>query len=122
MTRFIALVACVALLALAAPALAGDPKPGAGDGKGGHPGKPQGHGKGDAHFQICQADYEKYCKDAKPGGGSIMGCMRGHMDRLTPACAKVITDKAQHEDKMRAKHKEKAADFREKAAEHRDKK
>ena len=34
----------------------------------------------------CAADAKKFCKDAKPGGGRIMQCMKQHEAELSQAC------------------------------------
>jgi len=34
----------------------------------------------------CAADVKKFCKDAKPGGGRIMQCMKQHEAELSQAC------------------------------------
>jgi hypothetical protein len=34
----------------------------------------------------CKADFEKFCKDVKPGQGRIVRCMKAHENELSPAC------------------------------------
>jgi hypothetical protein len=42
----------------------------------------------------CKADYEKFCKDVKPGQGRIAKCMKAHENELSPACKnKIETDR-----------------------------
>jgi hypothetical protein len=42
----------------------------------------------------CKADYEKFCKDVKPGQGRIAKCMKAHENELSPACRdKIETDR-----------------------------
>jgi hypothetical protein len=50
---------------------------------------------------VCRADFEKFCKDVKPGQGRIVKCMREHENELSPACKDQI-----------AADKEKAQEFR----------
>ncbi len=40
----------------------------------------------------CKADYEKLCKDVKPGQGRIAKCMKAHENELSPACRDKIDD------------------------------
>jgi len=35
---------------------------------------------------VCKDDVVKFCKDMKPGGGSIMRCLKEHEAELSPAC------------------------------------
>lgn len=35
---------------------------------------------------VCKADAQKLCKDAKPGGGRVMACLKEHETELSPAC------------------------------------
>jgi hypothetical protein len=37
--------------------------------------------------KACRADYEKICKDVKPGQGRIIRCLKAHETILSPACA-----------------------------------
>lgn len=43
-----------------------------------------------AERAACQADFEKYCKGVKPGGGRGMECLSKQLDKLTPQCKKVV--------------------------------
>lgn len=38
----------------------------------------------------CKADYEKFCKDVKPGHGRIIKCMNEHKDDLSAECKEKI--------------------------------
>lgn len=49
----------------------------------------------------CKADFEKFCKDVKPGEGRVAKCMKAHEKELSPACR----------DKIEA-DKEKAQEFK----------
>jgi hypothetical protein len=49
---------------------------------------------------ACKADYEKFCKDVKPGQGRIVKCMKQHEAELSVACKDQI-----------AADREKAQDF-----------
>jgi hypothetical protein len=40
----------------------------------------------------CNADYEKFCKDVKPGQGEIAKCMKAHENEFSPACRDKIED------------------------------
>ncbi len=40
----------------------------------------------------CKADFEKFCKDIKPGQGRIAKCMKAHESELSPACRDKIED------------------------------
>jgi hypothetical protein len=35
---------------------------------------------------ACKADFEKFCKDVKPGQGRIVKCMKEHEAELSLAC------------------------------------
>ena len=35
---------------------------------------------------ACKADYEKFCKDVKPGQGRIAQCMKKHEGEISLAC------------------------------------
>ena len=35
---------------------------------------------------ACKADYEKFCKDVKPGQGRIAQCMKQYEGEFSPAC------------------------------------
>jgi len=35
---------------------------------------------------ACQADFKKFCADAKPGDGQVAACMDAHAAQLQPAC------------------------------------
>ncbi len=50
---------------------------------------------------ACKADYEKFCKDVKPGQGRIVKCMKEHEAQLSVACKNQI-----------AADKERAQEFR----------
>lgn len=96
MTRIISLaLACSLLLLTGTPAYAQGDKPVKKEGK--------KDGKEDARFSACKADMEKYCKDVKPGDGRIMVCMQSNIDRVSPECATVMKEKAQHDKAMREK-------------------
>lgn len=41
----------------------------------------------------CKADFEKFCKDVKPGQGRIVKCMKAHENELSPACRDQIAAK-----------------------------
>lgn len=51
---------------------------------------------------ACKADFEKYCKDVKPGEGRIMRCMKEHENDFSQACkAKMAEKKEMMEKKMK---------------------
>ncbi len=58
-------------------------------------------GGGDPRLQMCQADFERFCRNVQPGEGRIMGCMMSNVDRLSEGCAKIVRDKAGEERDMR---------------------
>jgi hypothetical protein len=39
---------------------------------------------------ACQADFEKFCPGVLPGGGRVLECLAKQMDKLSPACQKVV--------------------------------
>jgi Cysteine rich repeat len=39
---------------------------------------------------ACQADFEKYCKGTRPGGGRIIACLNKQRAQISEACRKVI--------------------------------
>ncbi len=47
--------------------------------------------------EACQDDVMNFCKDVKPGGGRIIGCLKQHESELSADC------KAQMEKKARKK-------------------
>ncbi|HXN05584.1 MAG TPA: cysteine rich repeat-containing protein [Nitrospiria bacterium] len=59
----------------------------------------EGRGENDA----CKADFEKYCKDVKPGEGRIMQCMKEHEKDFSQACK---THMAEKKEMMEKKIKE----------------
>lgn len=38
------------------------------------------------HNGPCQADVKSFCKDVKPGGGSILKCLKENEAKLSQAC------------------------------------
>jgi hypothetical protein len=36
--------------------------------------------------EACKTDAETFCKDAKPGRGALVQCLRSHAAELSPAC------------------------------------
>jgi len=34
----------------------------------------------------CRQDVQKFCPDAKPGGGALRDCLKQHASELSPAC------------------------------------
>lgn len=34
----------------------------------------------------CRQDVQKFCPDAKPGGGALRDCLKQHATELSPAC------------------------------------
>jgi hypothetical protein len=88
MTRIATALICSLFLFVSAPAFAKDEK----GAKGAAP-----------ESTVCQADFEKYCKNVKAGEGRIVACMQGNLDRLSPDCAKMMRDKASQERAVREK-------------------
>jgi hypothetical protein len=43
--------------------------------------------------QACEPDVQKFCKDAKPGGGRILRCLGEHEAELAPACKAALPKK-----------------------------
>jgi hypothetical protein len=39
---------------------------------------------------ACREDFQKLCQGVTPGGGRIVACLANHMDKLAPACRKVV--------------------------------
>jgi hypothetical protein len=56
--------------------------------------------------EPCKADYEKFCKDVKPGEGAVLKCMKTHETELSAPC------KAKGEW-IKAKVRERARDIHE---------
>lgn len=50
---------------------------------------------------ACRSDYEKFCRDTKPGKGRIAACLRSHEHELSQQCKNHIE-----------KSKEKSPEFR----------
>ena len=51
----------------------------------------------------CKADFEKFCKDVKPGQGRIAKCMKAHENELSPACRdKIEADREKAQDFTKA--------------------
>ena len=49
-----------------------------------------------AQMAACAGDAERLCHGMRPGGGRIIGCLRGNAESLTPGCraALGISEKA----------------------------
>jgi len=75
MIRLAIAVSCLVVVALSSPVTAKD-------------------GGGNPAMQACQADFEKYCRDVKPGDGRQIACMAGNLDRLSAPCAKIVREKS----------------------------
>jgi hypothetical protein len=46
---------------------------------------------------ACKADYEKFCKDVKPGQGRIEQCMKQHEGEFSTACKEHINVEKERE-------------------------
>ena len=55
---------------------------------------------------ACHDDFQKYCKDVKPGGGRIMRCMAQHKDELSGDCAALLKKKREEHKEMRKEREE----------------
>ena len=55
---------------------------------------------------ACHDDFQKYCKDVKPGGGRIMRCMAKHKADLSGDCVEFLKQKRQEHQEMRKEKKE----------------
>ncbi|MBX3027309.1 hypothetical protein KF840_20620 [bacterium] len=40
---------------------------------------------------ACDADLQRFCASARPGGGRMMQCLRQHGSELSPACQDAIS-------------------------------
>ncbi len=47
---------------------------------------------------VCKADYEKFCKDVKPGDGRIIRCMLQHENELSQGCRDQIAAAREKEE------------------------
>ena len=45
-----------------------------------------GPGLASAQMAACAGDAERLCHGMRPGGGRILGCLRGNAESLTPGC------------------------------------
>jgi hypothetical protein len=43
-----------------------------------------------AEREACQADFEKFCPNVRPGGGRVVECLSQHLDQLTAQCKTVV--------------------------------
>jgi hypothetical protein len=51
----------------------------------------------------CKADFEKFCKDVKPGQGRLVKCMKEHENELSPACRdKIEVDREKAQEFIKA--------------------
>ncbi len=57
--------------------------------------------EGEGGTAACKADFEKYCKDVKPGDGRQVKCMMDNKASVSAPCRAVL-DKKQQEDQKRA--------------------
>ncbi|MBV8962041.1 MAG: hypothetical protein JOY97_02995 [Hyphomicrobiales bacterium] len=48
-----------------------------------------------AERAACRADFQKFCKGTKPGGGRALACLSQPRDQLSEACRKVVDAHAQ---------------------------
>ena len=48
-------------------------------------------------FAACRADFERLCKDVKPGEGRQVKCMMENKARTSGACQAVLAEKEQKE-------------------------
>ena len=44
----------------------------------------------DTGAKACQADIQKYCPDAKPGGGAIGACLKQNASSLSADCVQYL--------------------------------
>ena len=57
-------------------------------------------GKND--FAACKADFERLCRDVKPGDGRQVKCMMDNKAKASPQCQAVLAKKEKHQ--QQAKH------------------
>ena len=43
-----------------------------------------------AKRQACEADYQAYCSNVRPGGGRIIACLQQNAAKLSPGCQKAL--------------------------------
>jgi cysteine rich repeat protein len=39
---------------------------------------------------ACQADFDRYCKGTRPGGGRIIACLNKQRAQISEGCRKVV--------------------------------
>ena len=57
--------------------------------------KEQGGGKDP--MAVCRADFDKFCKDVKPGEGRQMQCMMDNKSRLSGDCQTLMSKKQEQQ-------------------------
>jgi len=53
-------------------------------------------------FAACRADFDKLCKDVKPGEGRQVKCMMDNKSRASSACQAVLAEKEAKEKQWKA--------------------
>ena len=64
---------------------------------------------GKDRFAACRADFDRLCKDVKPGDGRQMQCMMENRSRLSGECGALIAEKQKKEEEWKrnkAKHQQ----------------
>ena len=63
-------------------------------------------------FAACKADFERLCKDVKPGDGRQVRCMMDNKARTSPQCQAVLAKKEEKDKQWKAnkqvKHEQQA--------------
>jgi hypothetical protein len=66
--------------------------------------------------RACADDIKKNCASVEPGGGRIAGCIKEHLNDLSPACQTLVAGAAAAAKACTADLKQQCADARRRAA------
>lgn len=42
--------------------------------------------------KVCMTDFEQLCRDVRPGGGRILGCLSANAGKLSPGCRSALPE------------------------------
>jgi hypothetical protein len=66
--------------------------------------------------RACVDDVKKLCASVEPGGGRVAGCVKEHLNDLSPPCQNLVAEAATAAKACAADLKQKCADARRRVA------